>query len=282
MQIWDEQFKRDYDFPRSKAVSTKYIICSTPRCGSHFLGHLLYRAGTFGYPLEYFHPSNLPHWLARARQENEDKDLLTFLQKIRTSPNGCFGIKAHFTHLKFLERYISLNILACNYKFIFIRRKDLARQAISYSKALQTGVWISELESNNKAHYIKNSIKKCLNNINWQNACWLSFLNALGINFLDLQYESLREQPDKALQSIAYFLNVEFSKDVDLTCLRTKVQGTQENEVWKRKFTREMHKIEISAKDFTIEPSPGEALAKRKNQRIKRLKQIFSRRNSPK
>ena len=272
MQIWDEQFKQDYDFPPPKAVSTKYVICSTPRCGSHFLGHLLYSAGAFGYPLEYFHPINLPHWLARAKPE--DQDLLNFLQKIRTSPNGCFGIKAHFTHLKFLERYISFDTLACNYKFIFIKRKDLARQAISYSKASQTGNWLSELKSEKKAYYTKDSIKKCLNKINWQNACWLSFFHALDVNFLTILYEDLREQPDKSLQTIATFLNVEFA-EVNFNHLRTKVQGTQENELWKRRFISEMHKEDISAQDFTIGLNIKEALERRRKRRIKYLKQLL-------
>jgi len=59
---YPEQFSPAMDRPPFYGRPRWYLIASTPRCGSHFLGHALIESGHFGVPLEYLHRGNLDHW----------------------------------------------------------------------------------------------------------------------------------------------------------------------------------------------------------------------------
>ncbi len=58
----------------------------------------------------------------------------------RTSPNGVFGLRIHAGHLGSLEAD-PYDILQAP-RYIWIQRRDRLRQAVSYTMAEQTGVWI--------------------------------------------------------------------------------------------------------------------------------------------
>jgi LPS sulfotransferase NodH len=59
MTNWN-QFGAAYDFPDFSGAFRNYLIASTPRCGSHYLGHLLRATGRLGSPLEFFPEAESP------------------------------------------------------------------------------------------------------------------------------------------------------------------------------------------------------------------------------
>jgi LPS sulfotransferase NodH len=112
-----------------KEPTKRYLICSTPRSGSTLLADLLDKTSFAGRPLEYFNnvyvedyarTSNTPQ-LARQKYWSD-------LQRMRTTENGVFGVKAHLTQV---QQWLGTNEISTIGKFlsgfehlIFIRRRD--------------------------------------------------------------------------------------------------------------------------------------------------------------
>ncbi|HET6347274.1 MAG TPA: Stf0 family sulfotransferase, partial [Myxococcota bacterium] len=129
-----------------------YLILATPRSGSTLLGQGLQATGLAGEPREFFghkmafwmerwHTSDLPGYAAR-------------LIQTRATPNGVFGAKLLYRQLLRLESLDRqdpeladlplaeiLSRLFPNLHLIWNTREGKVRQAISWFKARQTGVW---------------------------------------------------------------------------------------------------------------------------------------------
>lgn len=236
--VWHEQFDPKHDLVSTKPT-VRYVLCTTPRSGSHFLGHLLQRFGCFGYPLEYFNPLNFPEWQKRAAAEGKAK-VVEFLESKRTSPNGCFGIKVHYSHLPHAVAVIGLRPLIENWRFILLRRRDVLGQAISWTRASQTGAWISGMPERAPASYDRTAVAYRLTLVLEHTAGWQRFLAENGVLPLELTYEDVMASPADAVARIADLLSVEL-RDSPLTGdLRTEVQRSRASDDWRDKFTADM------------------------------------------
>ncbi|MGH7198806.1 MAG: Stf0 family sulfotransferase, partial [Candidatus Omnitrophota bacterium] len=131
-----------------------YIVCSTARTGSTLLCLGLQRTGVCGIPEEYFNPSTA--------FKIQDKSLGlaaygAYLDEVLVkgaTPNGVFGLKIHWANwlgflarIKRMDRYkgtaisVILNKIFPGVRYLYIRRRDIVRQAVSLEKAFQTNVW---------------------------------------------------------------------------------------------------------------------------------------------
>lgn len=204
--LWREQFDPVLDLPTT-AVLKKYAVCTTPRSGSHFLGHLLHQAGGFGYPLEYVQSANFDVWRARAREAGAS-DTLSYIKSIRTDDNGVFGIKLHYRHL---TRFLENEPEVLSYRFITLERRELIKQAVSYAWAAQTKSWISGMPELAPARYDWELIAQKLAVITESNAGWRAFLAKIGCPVHHLFFEDVRIDPESATRGIANFLEVELT-----------------------------------------------------------------------
>lgn len=138
------------DFPGENPVKLRYGILSSPRSGSTLLGRFLHETKMAGDPQEYFNPPLIA--LERKRSGNDKLNLNQFLrlmEKRRTSPNGLFGMKMHYSQLLSVFRTPKPNANVVNFlrkldKLVWIRRRDRIGQAISQAVAMKTNVWSSE------------------------------------------------------------------------------------------------------------------------------------------
>ena len=249
-ELWQRQFGAENDFPPTETL--KHVaICTTPRCGSHFLGHQMRNLNCFGYPLEYMNPGNLPVWQARARENGADCTL-DFIKSVRTGPNGVFSIKLHHEHL---EPFLDHEPNPRNYRFIHLRRRDLLRQAVSFARAQQTGAWISDMPERAEAHYDRDLIASKIEAIAEGNAGWQAFLASLGIEPLELYYEDIVADRNAALQRIARYLGVELrSPDPDVAEFLPKPQRGADDPTqdWEERF-----KADSRARIENRDPVPG-------------------------
>ena len=78
------------------------MLAGTPRSGGNYLCHLLWRTGLMGAPMEYFNFHTLMLQMAVRLGVTSLADYVQRLLRVRTSPNGVFGYKAHFDHLQFM------------------------------------------------------------------------------------------------------------------------------------------------------------------------------------
>jgi LPS sulfotransferase NodH len=129
-----------------------YLILATPRSGSTLLGQGLQATGLAGDPKEFF-GHKMAFWVERWQAESFGAyvDLLTHR---RATPNGVFGAKLLYGQLNHLESAARqdpelaelplttiLTNLFPNLHYIWATRQDKLRQAISWFKARQTGLW---------------------------------------------------------------------------------------------------------------------------------------------
>lgn len=234
MNLYQTQFDKSLNFKNQKDVKKCLIIASTGRSGSHFLGHLLHQTKCFGFPLEYVNPSNLAEWKKRL-QTNSTEETLKKLQTIRTSENGVFSIKLHYHHLALLGGFEKLEALFPNAHFILLTRKDALKQAISTAIASQTGVWISgQTPTSDETCFDAKQINFYLKQVLLDSTSWKYLLVNHSANFIEMEFESIRDNVSKAMSTIAQFMDVEL-ETVDYTP-KTKKQSNQLNKEWEKKY----------------------------------------------
>jgi trehalose 2-sulfotransferase len=134
------------------AKQTCYLILATPRSGSTLLGQGLQASGLAGDPKEFF-GHKMSFWMERWRTATLPSYSARLIEE-RATPNGVFGGKLLYRQLLLLESLARreteladlplpeiLDRLFPNLHLIWVSREDKVRQAISWFKARQTGVW---------------------------------------------------------------------------------------------------------------------------------------------
>lgn len=244
MHLYEDQFSQDHDLPMVDKPSKTLIIASTARCGSHMLGHALHKTNCFGFPLEYANSSNLSEWQKRLGI-SDFQGVMTELQRRRTSPNGVFGIKIHYSHIKKFGGFNNVVKLFPNAHYVLLSRKDILKQAVSLSIASQTGVWISgQIPVNTNPEYNFNHIDKCLRDIILQNSSWKYTLAASGCNYIDMDFEYVRKNLVHSIEKISEFMDVKLENNEIPNEQVTKKQSKNLNTEWAMKFISEYDKSE--------------------------------------
>jgi LPS sulfotransferase NodH len=131
---------------------TCYLMLATPRSGSTLLGQGLQASGLAGDPKEFF-GHKMPFWMERWGTPSLES-YVARLVSARSTANGVFGAKLLYQQLLHLEGLARqdpqltdqplasiLEQLFPNLHLIWVSRNDKVRQAISWFKARQTGVW---------------------------------------------------------------------------------------------------------------------------------------------
>ena len=125
------------------------------RAGTSLLCGLLAGTGLAGRPEEYFWRDNEPDLSRRWGVAGSGfTDYLRAAIEQGTTPNGVFGAKIMFGYMPDLlgklaalegnqgrSDRVLLERAFPNLRFVWIWREDVVAQAVSWSRALQTGVW---------------------------------------------------------------------------------------------------------------------------------------------
>jgi len=144
------------NYPLIKIPEKSYLILMSPRSGSTLLCAHLEEIG-FGRPTEGFHFSN------RALKERFGDNIdfsnaydHTVAAFNYGTNNGVFGLKFSWVEFEIFLRkatqllgddvkYLSdidiLDIFFPEVKFVRLIRRDKVKQAVSFAKAMQTGIW---------------------------------------------------------------------------------------------------------------------------------------------
>jgi len=126
---------------------TYYAICTTHRTGSGLLGEALWRTGMAGEPDEYFSEGVEKRYAAQWGTSSTS-DYLDAVRARTASANGVCGFKVMRGHLEtFGTRFANgrhgfdaLESVFPNLHYVWLKRRDKIRQAISVWKLQQTGV----------------------------------------------------------------------------------------------------------------------------------------------
>lgn len=194
-----------------------YLIAHTQRTGSNWLCDVLAqtrragvndvnRCGLFiGYGEGLAAPGVYPERLDQYFTDS-------------ATPNGVIGMKSDWDYLDTLDRHIGAGtaeaVLARFTHFIYLRRRDVLAQAISWYIAGYSGVFTSEnLGKPGKKNpldvlYDRDAIKCRLERIFIANARWKDYFKARDITPLKISYEDLRVDMAGNVGRVLNFLGV--------------------------------------------------------------------------
>jgi LPS sulfotransferase NodH len=111
------------------------------------------------------------------------------------------------------------------------------RQAVSLSIASQTGVWISgQKPVNNNPKYNFNHIDKCLRQTILENSSWRYILAASGCNYIEMNFDYVRNNLAQSIEKIACFIDVDVDPEKIPKEQVTKKQSNDINTEWAMKF----------------------------------------------
>ncbi|HXH21580.1 MAG TPA: Stf0 family sulfotransferase [Dehalococcoidia bacterium] len=212
-----------------------YAICTAPRSGSNWLCQLLTSTGVLGRPLEYF---NGP-----ARRELDDPsfpdDPRQQLDRVFTqgaTANGVYGLKLFAQQRRQIEPTVDLLRDLPNVSFVFLRRRDVLGQAISWAKALQTLRYRSTQPQRGQAAYSFDAIAERLRSLDQEYADWAAYFGRHPIRPLEVYYEDMLVAPQSVVDKIAKLVGVNESAIVRPTLIDLEVQRDEATEEWRRRF----------------------------------------------
>ena len=191
------------DYPAREGPPVRTVlICSHPRSGSTLLGEAIYWAGGLGCPLEYLHrgfrPALAARWNASALP-----DYVRALYRFRTDPSGVLSSKLFWrdldeTALELGEGTTASQALDAIFPqptFVYLRRRDRVRQAVSAFAARSTGTFRALDEAScgggREVAYDYEGILRELAAADASHACWRQFFTERRIVPLRVDYEDL-------------------------------------------------------------------------------------------
>lgn len=196
----------------------RLIICSTPRSGSYLLARQLIRAG-LGIPHEYFNPLISPTIISRAFGTVDPDQLSTasyveWLEAHRTTPNGVFAAKLHWTHLEDNPALVDLWLRQPGTVCLFLHRKRLLSQAVSFLASRRSGVWEigGEVTSRPRRSLLgvsdqRETDRQAYLLVMW-NGLWRFLFEAKGIEAVEMAYEDFVDNQSGSIEEIAKILGV--------------------------------------------------------------------------
>ncbi|MGI9254621.1 MAG: Stf0 family sulfotransferase [Thermomicrobiales bacterium] len=246
-------------------ITTSYLVIATPRSGSTLLGHALNSTNLAGDPREHF-GHKMSFW---ARKWNAET-LRAFVDQLmaeRSTSNGAFGSKLLYSHLQHLERVARqeeiyrelplrdiLDALFPHLHYLWITRDDTVRQAISYWKAKETGIWGQEQaragrtgqgrrqfvkgvrETGKTPEYDEQGIADLYHSILEEDAATGAFFRESGIAPMHVVYEEFVRDYEPTTRRMLDFLGIEVPSDLVIGQPRTVKLADDTTDEWATRF----------------------------------------------
>lgn len=150
---------------RVELPAASYLVCASQRSGTTMLCRALADIGTAGRPEEYFlavdevaQPGwrcweHGPYGIANGARSREE--YLEIVYRLGSTPNGVFGAKLMWNNLQWavsnfkviprfsgLDRAELFHAAFPGLRVVNVTRRDRVRQAVSWSRMAQDGVWV--------------------------------------------------------------------------------------------------------------------------------------------
>jgi LPS sulfotransferase NodH len=246
-------------------ITTTYLVLATPRSGSTLLGQALNSTDLAGDPREHFgHKMAFwaRKWNAATLQEFVDR-----LMAERSTSNGVFGSKLLYSHLRNLEqvareeeRYRDMPLPAIldslfpNLHYLWITRDDTVRQAISYWKAKETGIWGQEQaragrtgqgrrqfvkgvrETGKTPEYDEQGIAALYQSILEEDAATGAYFRDGGIEPMHIVYEQFVRDYEPTTRRMLDFLGIDVPDTIVIGQPRTMKLADDTTDEWAARF----------------------------------------------
>jgi trehalose 2-sulfotransferase len=258
-------------------VTVCYLVCATPRSGSTLLCETLRETGVAGNPLEFFEavpetgvPRRPLDYLV-GLEDPQALDLIAdapphpappysdvrgyasydeHLERVRregTTANGVFGAKLMWAHLEDLGRRLGAGDLAAfvderfdRPRFVWVRRHDSVRQAVSLWRAMQTQSWRAEnAPAAGEPQYSYAALRHLVTLLSAHDAAWERFFATARGAVLTLTYEELAADPGAALRRTLDHIGVPAPPDARAALPSMQRQADERSDAWAGAYARD-------------------------------------------
>jgi LPS sulfotransferase NodH len=237
---------REPQLPARPAQPTSsYFICSTPRSGTWLLCGLLASTGVAGRPHEWFW-RDAEEPFRRAWGVTSFEEYVARVRDAGTTPNGLFGAKVMWGYFgELLDRLRELDGTSDDVAllhrffpaphFIWVRREDVAAQAVSWAKAIQTDHWHHfDNREPRAAVYDREEIDALAREIATHEAAWQSWFTNNNVDPLVLRFEDLVANAVRVTRTVLEHLDIA-AAGVPIEALTLKVSDAQ-NDEWLARY----------------------------------------------
>jgi trehalose 2-sulfotransferase len=244
-------------------IPTKtYIICTNPRSGSWLLSKGLASTSVAGNPTEWFHVQEEQERRARWRMDNPtDLTLEGYLRAAlleSMTGNGVCGIKLHYYQFAELPRKMQalpgwrgmsaaqvLSAMFPDAEYVWLRRRDRVRQAISLYIASQTNQWWSvngsgaqnEAEAGADPQFDPIAIAGFETRLQQNDRNWQAFFETNPITPLVIDYEALASDYSGTITKVLQWLCIPGAESTIIPPPQLRRQSTARNEEWVALYT---------------------------------------------
>jgi LPS sulfotransferase NodH len=132
-----------------------------------------------------------------------------------------------------------LNAAFPNLHYIWLRRRDRLRQAVSMVRALQTRVWRSTMSPADPSRvpvFDFEAIDVAVRRLTWRERAWQRFFQQHGIRPFTLVYEDLTEDPASLTRQVLRYLGIELPNSFVFPTPQLQKQADELTEEWVRQY----------------------------------------------
>jgi LPS sulfotransferase NodH len=211
-----------------------------------------------GQPTEFFSPTFEKYWKAQW----ETLDYASYLERVvaaGTSPNGVFGAKTHPRQFaRFLQQVTGRASVDLEdqpgvveewfpgMRYVWLRRRNSLRQAVSFTRSWQTQVWWNAEEA--PAPYCEpqpetdrfdySQIEATINMLEEDDGEWRRFFNVNGIEPLVLDYEEIAGDHAGAANLVLGRIGAELPPGFHFPATQFRRQADVTTERWVERYSR--------------------------------------------
>lgn len=191
-------------------------------------------AAGLGYPREWFggrRVLELPNYPSDPRAQ-----VLRALTDGR-SPSGIYAVKLFASQFSEVAKIVDLPASLPELRYIRLTRSDLLGQAISWTRARQTGQFRSTEAGQKAPYYDGAAIARSLDKLASENLVWELWFARNGVTPLSLTYEELFQKPKATLEQIAGLVDAKITSGdaIDLDS-GLEIQRDTVNAEWRERF----------------------------------------------
>jgi len=242
-----------------ETAKRSYFINTSPRTGGFLLAEALESTQIAGRPREYFDPVFQEQWCSRHAIKPGTEYYERVLAAGKT-PNGVFGAKVlwhQFEPLMVKLRQIEgdglsdlelLRYMFPDVRYVFLTRKDKIRQAVSYDRAIRSGVWWSipthaddnrqttAPASGTATPFDFEQIDAWVTRLTEFESKWRCHFKRMGVQPFEVAYEDLVGSYESTVLAILDYLDLSISAKVKVAPPRLQKQADDVTEEWVRRY----------------------------------------------
>jgi LPS sulfotransferase NodH len=188
----------------------RYLIATTGRSGSTFLCSRIADYGELGFPMEFLNESYISEF-DRLFPNPSLEDYERYITGSFASRQGIFGLKTDWWRFNEARKLGLFGTLIEPLDLIVhLKRDDFVAQAVSMALAVETNIWHDRdvnSDSLDAWHancvYDAGKIKEHARSLVNQEYYWRNFIAESGAPSIELVYEEISKDIDRAIQSLA-------------------------------------------------------------------------------